>query len=85
MVKKQDGTWRPCGDYRRFNVATTPDQYPLPNVQDVANKLHSCTVFSKIDLVKDYHQVPMAEDDIEKTAITTPFGLFEYVFMPFGL
>jgi len=85
MVKKKDGTWRPCGDYRRLNVATTPDQYPLPNVQDVANKLHGCTVFSKIDLVKGYHQVPMAEEDIEKTAITTPFGLFEYVFMPFGL
>jgi len=73
LVKKKDGTWRPCGDYRRLNVATTPDQYPLPNVQDVANKLHGCTVFSKIDLVKGYHQDPMAEEDIEKTAITTPF------------
>ena len=85
MVKKKDGSWRPCGDYRRLNLATTPDQYPLPNMQDVAAKLHGCTVFSKIDLVKGYHQVPVASEDVPKTAIITPFGLFEYVYMPFGL
>ena len=60
MVKKKDGSWRPCGDYRRLNLATTPDQYPLPNMQDVAAKLHGCTVFSKVDLVKGYHQVLVA-------------------------
>ena len=85
MVKKKDGSWRPCGDYRRLNLATTPDQYPLPNMQDVAAKLHGCTVFSKVDLVKGYHQVPVAPGDVPKTAIVTPFGLFEYVYMPFGL
>jgi len=85
MVKKKDGSWRPCGDYRRLNLATTPDQYPLPNMQDVAAKLHGCTVFSKVDLVKGYHQVPVAPGDVPKTAIITPFGLFEYVYMPFGL
>ena len=85
MVKKKDGSWRPCGDYRRLNVATTRDQYPLPNMQDVAAKLHGCTVFSKIDLVKGYHQVPVAPGHVPKTAIITPFGLFEYVCMPFGL
>jgi transposase InsO family protein len=85
MVRKKDGSWRPCGDNRRLNLATTPDQYPLPNMQDVAAKLHGCTVFSKVDLVKGYHQVPVAPGDVPKTAIITPFGLFEYVYMPFGL
>ena len=85
MVPKPDGSWRPCGDYRRLNAATVPDKYPLPNVQDFAGNLAGCTVFSKIDLVKGYHQVPMAVDDIPKTAIITPFGMFEYLCMPFGL
>ena len=44
MVRKKDGSWRPCGDYGRLNLATTPDQYPLANMQDVAAKLHGCTV-----------------------------------------
>jgi hypothetical protein len=52
---------------------------------DLSAKLHGCKYFSVVDLVKGYHQVPMSTEDIQKTAITTPFGLFEYVFMPFGL
>jgi cleavage and polyadenylation specificity factor subunit 1 len=85
MVPKQDGTWRPCGDYRRLNLATKPDKYPLPSILDLSAKLHGCRYFSCIDLIKGYHQVPMQEEDIEKTAIITPFGLWEYLFMPFGL
>jgi hypothetical protein len=85
MVPKPDGSWRPCGDYRRLNLQTVHDRYPLPNLQDFNARLHGCTVFSKIDLVKGYHQVPMAVEDICKTAIITPFGLFEFLFMPFGL
>jgi hypothetical protein len=85
MVPKKDGSWRPCGEYRRLNTVTTPDRYPLPNMQDLANGLHGCTVFSKIDLVKGYHQLPIATADLPKTAIITPFGLFEYLFMGFGL
>ena len=54
-------------------------------MQHVAAKLHGCTVLSKVDLVKGYHQVPVAPGDMPKTAIITPFGLFEYVYMHFGL
>jgi hypothetical protein len=85
MVPKKDGSWRPCGDYRHLNLVITPDKYPLPNMQDLSNGLHSCTIFSKIDLVKGYHQIPFVAEDISKTAIITPFGLFEYLFIPFGL
>ena len=85
MVPKPDGSWRPCGDYRRLNTATVPDRYPLPSILDLSSKLHGCRYFSVVDLVKGYHQVPMDEADIAKTAIITPFGLFEYLFMPFGL
>ncbi len=85
MVPKQDGSWRPCGDYRRLNLATIHDRYPLPSLQVFSTKLHGCKFFSVIDLVKGYHQVPMDLADIPKTAILTPFGLFEYLFMPFGL
>jgi hypothetical protein len=82
MVPKKDGSWWPCGDYCRLNLVTTPDKYPLPNMQDLSNGLHCCTVFSKINLVKGYHQIPVATEDIPKTAIITPFGLFEYLFIP---
>ncbi len=85
MVPKPNGSWRPCGDYRRLNAATTPDKYPLPNLQDLSNFLHGSTIFSKIDLEKGYHQIPMQKSDIPKTAIITPFGLFEFLYMPFRL
>ena len=85
MVPKATGGWRPCGDYRRVNAATIPDKYPLPNLQDLSSHLHGAKIFSKLDLEKGYYQVPMNEDDIPKTAIITPFGLFEFLFMPFGL
>jgi cleavage and polyadenylation specificity factor subunit 1 len=55
MVSKKDGSWQPCGDYRHLNLVTTPDKYPLPNMQNLSNGLHGCTVFSKIDLVKGNH------------------------------
>ncbi len=68
-----------------MNLATKHDRYPLPSILDLSSKLHGCRYFSVIDLVKGYHQVPMAPEDIQKTAIITPFGLFEYLFMPLGL
>jgi hypothetical protein len=85
MVRKKDGSWRPCGDYRHLNLATTHDHYPLPSILNLSNKLHGFKFFFCIDLVKGYHQIPMTAQDIAKTAIITPFSLFEYLFMPFGL
>jgi cleavage and polyadenylation specificity factor subunit 1 len=85
MVPKKDGTWRPCGDFRRLNLVTEPDVYPLPNMLDFADRLSGCTVFSKIDLRKGYWQVPVRPEDRPKTAVITPFGLFEFLRMPFGL
>jgi hypothetical protein len=84
-MHKQDGSWRPCGDYRLLNLATTHDHYPLPSILDLSNKLHGCKFFSCIDLVKGYHQIPMAAQDVAKTGIIMRFGLFKYLFMPFGL
>ena len=85
MVMKKDGSWRPCGDFRRLNLVTEPDTYPLPNMLDFSARVAGCKVFSKIDLRKGYYQIPMHPADIRKTAICTPFGLFEFRRMPFGL
>ena len=85
VVPKADGSLRPCGDYRRLNQATEDDRYPLLHIHSFNSQLKGATIFSKIDLAKGYHQIPMADEDVCKTAIITPFGLFEFLRMPFGL
>ena len=84
VPKKEDG-WRPYGDYRALNAMTVTDQYSVRHIADFTHQLAGRKVFSTIDLVKAYHQIPVHSDDVATTAITTPFGLFEFPYMSFGL
>ena len=85
MVSKSDGSWRPCGDYRRLNLITEPDHYPMPNIIDITNNIGKSCVFSKLDLLKGYFQVPVHPPDVPKTAIVTPFGNYVFLYSTFGL
>lgn len=85
LALKKDETYRPCGDYRALNARTVPDRYPVRHIGDFGQNLSGCSVFSTFDLVKAYQQIPVNSSDICKTAIITPFGLYEFPYMTFGL
>ena len=85
LVKKKDGTMRLCIDYRKLNSITKKDAHPLFRIEDIFDTFSGSKCFSTLDLAMGYHQVEVHPDDREKTPFSTPFGLFQYNVMPFGL
>lgn len=84
-VPKKNGEWRFVGDYRSLNRVTVPDRYPVPHIHDLLNNFLGKRIFTTLDMVRAYYYVPVEECDVPKTAVITPFGLFEFTRMQFGL
>ncbi|GKD25211.1 putative reverse transcriptase domain-containing protein [Tanacetum coccineum] len=85
FIKKKDGSFRMCIDYRELNKLTVKNRYPLPRIDDLFDQLQESSVYSKIDLRSGYHQLRVREADIPKTAFRTQYGHYEFQVMPFGL
>ncbi|XP_064488523.1 uncharacterized protein K02A2.6-like [Ornithodoros turicata] len=85
VAKKKDGRIRLCVDLRAPNKAVVPDCYPLPNMEELLNKLSGAKIFSKLDLTAAYHQLLLAEESRDLTAFITHEGLFRYKRLCFGL
>jgi hypothetical protein len=82
LVPKKDGSWRPCGDYRRLNAVTVPDRYPLPNMQSLNDRMAGCTVFSKIAQLKPIIKSPLLKKTSKKRYCNTTWavGIFVHGF-----
>ncbi|GKF77788.1 putative reverse transcriptase domain-containing protein, partial [Tanacetum coccineum] len=85
FVKKKDGSFRMCIDYRELNKLTVKNRYPLPRIDELFNQLQGSSVYSKIDLRSGYHQLRVKDEDIPKTAFGTRYKHYEFQVMPFGL
>ncbi|GJZ74371.1 putative nucleotidyltransferase, ribonuclease H [Tanacetum coccineum] len=85
FVKKKDGSFRMCIDYRKLNKLTVKNRYPLSRIDDLFDQLQGSSVYSKIDLRSGYHQLRVRDEDIPKTAFRTRYGHYEFQVMPFGL
>ncbi|KAL5516832.1 hypothetical protein EMCRGX_G002255 [Ephydatia muelleri] len=85
LVKKKDGSLRVCVDFRRLNGVTRQDAYPMPRIDELIDRLGRAKVITTLDLSKGYWQVPVAAEDRAKTAFSSPYGLFQFTVMPFGL
>jgi len=85
VVKKADGGWHLCTDYRKLNASTEPDPFPLPRIDDLLDKIGKTKFLTKVDMAKGYYQVPMDKESFPLTGFVMPFGFFRWKYMPFGL